>query len=50
MDDPTPESAADLRKRLTQLRDAIRAKVVPNAVIWNATIPDRIFLDTQEKF
>ena len=49
MDDPTPESGADLRKRLTQLRDAIRSKVVPNAVIWNATIPDRIFLDTQEK-
>lgn len=49
MDDPTPESAADLRKRLTQLRDAIRTKIVPTAVIWNATIPDRIFPDTQEK-
>ena len=51
MDDPTPtpESFADLRKRLTQLRGAIRTKLVPNAVIWNATIPDRIFPDTQEK-
>ena len=46
---PTPESDADLKKRLTQLRAAIRSKVVPNAVIWNATIPDRIFPDTQEK-
>ena len=51
MDNPSPtsESAADLKKRLTQFRDAFRARVVPNAVIWNATIPDRIFLDTQEK-
>ena len=46
---PTPESDADLKKRLTQLRDAMRTKIVPNAVIWNATIPDRIFPDTQEK-
>ena len=49
MDDTTPESRADLCRRLTQLRDTIRSKVAPTAVIWNATIPNRIFADTQEK-
>ena len=50
MDEPqTPESRADLVQRLTNLRDAIRARVKSNVVIWNATIPDRIFADTQEK-
>lgn len=49
MDDPTPASTADLVHRLTNLRDAMRSKVVPGAVIWNATISDRIFADTQEK-
>ena len=48
MDDPTPASQADLRSRLTQLRDAIRSRVATTAVIWNATIPNRIFADTQE--
>ena len=49
MDEPTPSSYSDLRNRLTQLRDTIRSKVAPTAVIWNATIPNRIFADTQEK-
>ena len=50
MDEPqTPASKADLVQRLTRLRDAIRSRVAPNTVIWNATIPSRIFADTQEK-
>ena len=50
MDEPqTPASKADLLQRLTRLRDAIRSRVASNAVIWNATVPARIFADTQEK-
>ena len=47
MDEPTPRSRADLLARLTLLRDAIRARVSPETVLWNATIPGRIFTDTQ---
>ena len=49
MDDPSPAAQADLLKRLSNLGDAIRAKVAPGTVIWNATVEDRIFADTQEK-
>lgn len=49
MDEGTPNSRKDLEARLTNLRDAIRAKVSPETVIWNATIPNRIFADTQGK-
>lgn len=49
MDAATADSRADLERRLTQLRDVIRSRVAADAVIWNATIPDRIFADTQGK-
>lgn len=49
MDDPTPESAEDLRRRLANLRNTIRTGLSPTTVIWNATIPNRIFADTQDK-
>jgi len=49
MDEPTAASRTDLTKRLTQLRDAIRSKITPDTVIWNATIPGEIAADTQEK-
>ena len=49
MDETTPAARRDLEKRLTLLRSTIRSKVTPDAVIWNATIPGRIFADTQAK-
>ena len=48
MDESTPVARQDLVVRLTLLRDTIRSRIAPNAVIWNATIPNRIFADTQE--
>ena len=45
----TPTARKDLLSRLTLLRNTIRSKVTPDAVIWNATIPGRIFADTQGK-
>jgi len=49
MDDPNASSRKDLLRRLTNLRDAIRSHVATDTVIWNATLPDRIFADTQNK-
>jgi len=49
MDNPTAASRQDLTKRLTRLRDAIRSKITPDTVIWNATVPGEIFADTQGK-
>jgi len=49
MDESTAASRKDLTARLTRLRDAIRSKVAPETVIWNATIPGEIFADTQGK-
>lgn len=49
MDESTPASRQDLTRRLTLLRDAIRSQISPATVIWNATIPERIFADTQGK-
>ena len=49
MDEQTPASRADLRTRLGNLRKAIRSRVAPETVIWNATMPDTVFADTQGK-
>jgi len=49
MDEPTTASRKDLTTRLTRLRDAIRSKITPETVIWNATVPGEIFADTQRK-
>ncbi len=49
MDNPTAASRQDLITRLTHLRNAIRCKITPDTVIWNATIPGEIFADTQGK-
>ena len=50
MDEPTPDSQKDLYRRLTQLRDIRRSKVAPGTTTtWNATMPDSITADTQEK-
>ena len=49
MDDPNARSRKDLLTRLTHLRDTIRSKVTPETVIWNATVPGKIFADTQGK-
>ena len=48
MDEHTPTAMADLRARLTSLQKAMRSRVAPETVIWNATMPDAIFADTQE--
>ena len=49
MNDQTPASRADLVRKLTMLRKAIRSQVAPDAVIWNATMPDTVTGDTQKK-
>lgn len=40
---------ADLVTRLNQLMAAIHSQIGTNVKIWNATMPDKIFADTQEK-
>ena len=49
MDGESPQSRTDLVKRLSLLRQAIRTKTTPETVIWNVTIPGRVFADTQGK-
>ena len=49
MDEQTPAAMADLRVRLANLQKAIRSQIAPNTTIWNATMPDTIFADTQGK-
>ena len=49
MDEQTPASMSDLRTRISNLQKAIRSQVAPNTVIWNATMPDTVFADTQGK-
>lgn len=49
MDGESPQSRADLVRRLSLLRQAIRTKTTPETVIWNVTIPGRVFADTQGK-
>ena len=39
----------DLARRLNSLLTAIRSRIGDGAKIWNATMPDRIFADTQER-
>ena len=49
MDEQTPASQNDLRARLANLLKAMRSRVSPETVVWNATMPDTIFADTQGK-
>ena len=49
MDEESPASRADLVRKLGLLRMAIRSRVAPDAVIWNATMPDTVTGDTQKK-
>ena len=49
MDDQTPASMNDLRTRLSNLQKAIRSRIAPETVIWNATMPDTVYADTQGK-
>ena len=49
MDEQTPAAMADLRIRLGNLQKAIRSQIAPNTTIWNATMPDTVFADTQGK-
>lgn len=46
---PRRQSQTDLHNRLDHLVEAIRSKVGTGTKIWNATIPNRIFADTQER-
>ena len=51
MDEATPAARAALEARLDMLLKVIRSRCEGlKAVIWNATLPDYIFADTQEKF
>ena len=50
MDEATPAARAALGARLTLLLKAVRARCEGlKAVIWNATLPDYVFADTQER-
>ena len=50
MDEATPAAQAALRAKLYLLLMALRAPCEGlKAVIWNATLPDYVFADTQEK-
>ena len=50
MDEASPAARAALTARLSLLLQAIRARCEGlKAIIWNATLPDYIFADTQEK-
>lgn len=50
MDEATPAARAALAVRLTGLGKAIRSRCEGlRAVIWNATLPDYVYADTQEK-
>ena len=49
MDEQSPDSMADLRMRVTNLQKAMRSQVAAGTVIWNATMPDTVFADTQGK-
>ena len=49
MDESTANARKDLLSRLTKIRDAIRSRVTPDTVIWNATMPGEVFADTQGK-
>ena len=50
MDEATPAAQAALRARLALLLKALRARCEGlKAIIWNATLPDYVFADTQEK-
>ena len=47
MDDPPACGNADMRERLTNLRTAMRTGAAGAAKLWNATMPERIFADTE---
>lgn len=50
MDEPTPASRAALAARLETFAKSFRARCDGlKAVVWNATLPDYVFADTQEK-
>lgn len=48
MDEPTPASRAALGERLSAFAKAFRSNCV-KAPVWNATMPDVVLADTQEK-
>ena len=47
MDDPDTGGREDLVARLKRLRTAIRSGAADGAKLWNATMPDRIFADSE---
>lgn len=49
MDNPVAASDNDLRQRLKYLTQAIRTQLGTGSKVWNATMPNAIFADTQEK-
>lgn len=49
MDEQSPAALSDLRTRLANLQKAMHSRVAPETVIWNVTLPDAVFADTQGK-
>ena len=50
MDDPTPATMPALERQLKCLSDAIASRVDGSIRVWDATIPNRAFGDTQKGF
>lgn len=48
MDAPSDKSRRELEGRLALLVQTVRTRIGTGARTWNATMPDRIFADTQE--
>ena len=49
MDKPSAKSRKNLEERLSLLVKAMRTPDMTGTKTWNATLPDRIFADTEEK-
>lgn len=49
IDEPNERSRPDLLNRLNNLLKAVRSKVGTGTVIWNVTMPETVFADTQTK-
>ena len=46
---PSEEQTADMLARLRNLLKAMRSRISSDTRIWNATLPDRVFADNQER-
>lgn len=48
MDRPTATTRDAMTNQVVKLQQAVKTRLADNTVIWNATIPNRVFADTKE--